>query len=488
MKLRRKSIRPKIDFAEIPKKRLIAGVFLGIFHAVIWYALLYLSREGIRICFSAFDSVGDFRIWVFTDAEVNFYNIFFACIAVIFGHSECIRFWLEVPRKFRDKFYRRRLNIIHEQKALNWIFMMTFAKVFSLVGLFISGLLWRYEVFDFNSEYRYAFFLVIIVLYLNTWNGIRHYFKNASLKWMLVSIGIVVSFSLLLSRINWIDYKEINTIALKDCIICQNDIKLASSDISQYFHGSTAHSKTFHLVRDSNNIAGNPICYFEYKKIRLEDLSDSVSLNMSIYDERMFFHFTARCIIDKRIKMKYIHQLYNELLESKIEKIAFDINPKGESYFRRKGIESVFVKKIVSFPYELLLKEKATDTLDYIDIYDKENYYYQINGTLHPKDSLTSYFINYLEDIPNNVFIYHIDDEMTFDHYMELITAYRSALNTMKNEYSEMNFNKPYDIYELSIEEKKELNKEYPNILYEANENMKKGTYYIPEWYKDDYE
>ena len=67
------------ELFEIPKSRLIMGLFAGLFFAFCFYAFMYLTRESFRFA----SLTVDYDLWILTDNEVRFYNLIFAFISVI---------------------------------------------------------------------------------------------------------------------------------------------------------------------------------------------------------------------------------------------------------------------------------------------------------------------------------------------------------------------------------------------------------------------
>ena len=201
--MKRGFLHNKPDLFRISKARLVYGITLGLLSAFIFYSFLYLFREVIRI----FSITEDFNIWVLTDSEVNFYNLFFAYLAVIAGQAVCIRFLLDKPRKLFTK-QKRYWNtaIIHDQRFLYIYFLNWFAKLAVLYALFFGVTFDNaFYAFSFYPKYNYLFILIILVLFLQSFTSIRRIFRN-SLKYLLLSAIVLSALAFGLSRINLLDY------------------------------------------------------------------------------------------------------------------------------------------------------------------------------------------------------------------------------------------------------------------------------------------
>ena len=191
----------------IPKPRFTIGILIGLSYSFVSYAFLYLMREFFRV----FSLTEDFDMWILTESEVYFYNFFFAFVAVIVGQSVCFSFWLDRPRKIFGNRHFRRTKIINDQRFLHWYFLSWFSKLAFLFGI-LFGHLFQGGFHDFSlyPDYNFMFVMIVVVLFLQTWNSIRPTFRRKSFKWMLASAAIVSIVAFGLSRINLIDYKAIN--------------------------------------------------------------------------------------------------------------------------------------------------------------------------------------------------------------------------------------------------------------------------------------
>ena len=129
MKKRILNIDPKIF--KIPRIKLITGILIGLFYSFAFYSFLYLIREVFRIL----SVTEDYDLWILTDKEVDFYNLFFAFISVIISQSVCFAFWFDRPRGFFEKRHYRTTTIVNDQRVLNWYFLSWFSKLAIVFGI-----------------------------------------------------------------------------------------------------------------------------------------------------------------------------------------------------------------------------------------------------------------------------------------------------------------------------------------------------------------
>ena len=204
------------NFPTLKKKEITLSIVLGLFYSFTFYSFLYISRETIRLL----SITDEYDIWILSDKEVNFYNLFFAFLSLIFAQSICLSQWFGKSR--------RKSAIINDQLCLNNFFLCWFSQLAILYGLFfgIPGM-GGFYVFSFYPKYNYLFIFILIVLFLQTWRSIRRIYKRKALKWMLYSAVIISILAFSLSRINLVDYRRINHICLEKNIAHKYNLELA---------------------------------------------------------------------------------------------------------------------------------------------------------------------------------------------------------------------------------------------------------------------
>ncbi|MEM8848353.1 MAG: hypothetical protein AAGD17_14740, partial [Bacteroidota bacterium] len=144
--------------------RFYSGLVLGTGYAVLFYFLLYSTREVLR-CFWISDY---YDIWLLSDQEVQFYNLFYAYVSTILGQSICFTIWFERPKDIYERNYRRRLSIVNDHKVFNWFFLAWFSKLAIAYAALLGATYGSYDfyIFSFIPKYEYLFILIIIVLFL----------------------------------------------------------------------------------------------------------------------------------------------------------------------------------------------------------------------------------------------------------------------------------------------------------------------------------
>ncbi len=129
-KMKKGFLKTKFKTLEISNSRLITGIVIGLLFSFVFYSFLYIIREMFRIMSEPF-----YELWVLTDREVSFYNLFFAFISVIFGQSICFNYWLNRPKRLFKSERFRKISIINDQRFLLWYFLSWFSKIGLVFGI-----------------------------------------------------------------------------------------------------------------------------------------------------------------------------------------------------------------------------------------------------------------------------------------------------------------------------------------------------------------
>jgi hypothetical protein len=212
----------------VPGFRLYLGLLTGLCFSFVFYSFMYIIRETIRIV----SFPPDYPLWVLTDDEVWFYNLIFAYIALIMGQSLCFIIWFDSPRRMFDRRSFLRKKIVNDQRVYNLYFIFWFTKLALFFGLLFGHLfVGGFYVFSFYPDYNYVFIMIVIVLFLQSWNSVNHFFREGSLKRMIFSIILISLLAFSFSKINLYDYNRINKILLEKDVLHNYSVNLHESDI-----------------------------------------------------------------------------------------------------------------------------------------------------------------------------------------------------------------------------------------------------------------
>ena len=459
------------DFIKISRFRLITGLLIGAFYSITFYSLLYMSRETIRLL----SIMPDYDLWVLTDGEVYFYNLFYAFIATIFGQSVCIIYCLDRPRRIWGRQNYRKTTIINDQRVLNWNFINWFAKLAFVFGLmFGMALPYGYYYFGFYPEYNYIFILIIIVLFLQTWTTFRLTFKKKSITWLVISMISISAFSFGLSRINIIDYKALNENILSKNIHHKYDLDLPESNIYTKPEKLSLLENIYFVLEKGDMENKEPVLVVDRQEIPIDNLYNHIRDWMSVRDAVDIKFMTFRLSVHGRIKMRDVYEIQNVLSHSNIRRFSYAVKPAKEE-------EYIPYLKHLSFPHHLQKWDIATFKIE--DVYERISEEYNIieikqnvSGTclidnkIVEFDSLKTTLKKLIEIYPKSTLIYVLDKDVYFEDYFKVISSYKEAIYELRDMYAISEYSAKFDEI-FDYENRNEVIAKYPYRVFEILEN-----------------
>lgn len=458
---------------QISRFRVIAGILVAIFFSFFLYSFLCLSREIFRV----FSVTREFDMWVFTDQQVNFYNLFFAYISVIFSQSICFRFWIEMPRKINGKKNYRITSIVNDQRGLNWFFLFWFSEMAVVYGImFALNFPAGFYVFSFYPDYMYIFILVVIFLFLQAWNTIRLSFKEHSLRWMMISFGIISVLAFGLSRINLIDYKTMNQSFLDQNIDYKYTLDLVETDCYERQYNFSL-IENIYLVKSKNPNKPDPIILIEKREVELCGFGEAIIERRLTRTKSELYDLDYKIHIDKSIKMEFVNQIKKELTNSGINKISYAVLPENPVFDKRFYKLFLFRIKIYDFTLEAFEpKEMYARIKNFKNIIEiKQNIIGQcyINDIEIENGNINKTIRNIIIQDPTNYIIkFHVNDDIEFESYFMVISKIREVVHELRNEYSNKNYGKEMNSLELDLKEV--VRNKFPFVLIELTTDFMK--------------
>ncbi len=453
-------------FFETTRVRLLLGLIVSLFYAFSFYALLYVFREFLRYYSFVFNE----HLWVLESKEVVFYNLFYAFIAVILGQSFFFTFVFDRPKKIFSKKNYRRNNIVNDQRFLSWYFLSWFSKLGTMYGFLLTDVFsGGYYVFSFYPDYNYLFILIIVVLFLQTWTSIRLVFKRKSLKWMFVS-GIVVSLlSFGMSKIDLIDYVDLNK-------------KISEKKIVNKYKLELPESGSYEKVRESYF---NLHIYIVKSKIEKEGITiivnnEIVSLDRLVYKILEFRAGSVRHLsyrikyllhVDKDIKMSYVEAVKQEFFKVNSLKISYVVVPINREYNSKYYTNHVFAKDYwfyqrIGFSIQDKL-EKFDKLFNIINIKKDGLDCVSVGGLLIDVPSLKVSLKKIIEKDPNYGFAVYTNEDDKYSEHLKVLTSTKHAVDELRSEYADKVFMKEYG--ELNDKEERLVKEKYPYRVLELS-------------------
>ncbi len=471
MILNKKFLHKDPDFIELSKFRLIVGVILGLLYSFSFYSFIYIIRESFRIL----STTEKYDLWVLSDKEVNFYNLFFAFLSVILGQSVCFVFWFDQPKKIFGIRNYRKTSIVNDQKFLNWYFLSWVSKLAVIFGLFFGfAFHGSWHLFSLYPDNNYVFILIIITLFLQTWNTIRLTYIRKSLKWLFVSIICISTFSFGLSKINLTNYKAINKSILSKNIHYQYKLNLPSSRIYERAEKRSLIENILIVCAKDDKLNLKPIIFAENKKIPLDSLHFKIRDWQSMRNE-IEIPFVVYCLyIHRGIKMDFINKLKTELSKWGIYQISYAVIPSDDDIYAQYYPDVSFPTRIPNWYSDMTnldeIKQEINEIPNIIQIKQSANSIITINKNVVEISALKPTIKQIIKSNPNYLIKYNINDSIDFSSYFKVLSKSTEAIHELREEYSQWNYAQKYEW--LSNKEQREIRDKYPLRILELTTEM----------------
>ena len=354
-----KEEREKISFREeitISNIRLWGGFIVSILLSFSLYQFFIIGRDFLRLLTLS----DNFNYLDFSEKELIFYNMFFAFLSLIIGQSYFVKIIIDTNKKFREKKIQfKRKKITHDQNILIWFFLSWFLRFATMYGFLnmvgfgqnVNYAPAFYENFSFYEEYPYLFVLIILVLFLQSWQvlglTIRNYFKYLIGSFILISI-LAYGFT----KINLIDFEDYFMKQHAENPYIKKNIELPKIHFTESLSLRNKELEIF--------VSKNGEIYFNDKKRNFNELEKKLlEINN---DENRFNKFNSfvQLNIDEKTSLKHLYKLKKIINTYSDFKIAYSAYPENlihsKTYYQDKS-EGVFEgSKVGFFENEIILE------------------------------------------------------------------------------------------------------------------------------------
>ena len=311
-------------------------------------------------------------------------------------------------------------------------------------------------------------------MFLQTWNTMRRINKKHSLKWMIVSLIIVSTVSFGLSKVNLIDYKTLNNIALQNNIQLKYNLVVPEANCCEGKFENRSLTKVIYVVRNKQLANSTPQIFVDNQEVALNDLGLKILEFQRNLNEYEVYLCTYHLYIDKTINMKFVNELKNEMAKVNALKVAFAFVPPNARYDKR-------YYKNYTLRYRLAKNDSFSMLESYKGLSDFENIIevsntdageFVVNGKPILVENLKQEMKELINRNPNYYVKFYINNNVDFSVYFNLISKTKEAVDALRNEYSTLSFSKNFD--DLNDEEMSETVNKYGFRIFEITNEMKK--------------
>jgi len=349
-----------------------------------------------------------------------------------------------------------------------------------------------YSAEDVYPRYNIILVIIILVLFLHSWMNIRRLFLGKSLKWMLNSFVILTILSFGLSCINFVNYKEINRMALKRNVWHNYHIVLPESDVYDDLNRDYRRRATVMLVRDKVG-ATDPILLFRHTMDRTLSYNDyhriapdSLCHKIKEGDERFRYDegLIDPCVIyaDKDIPMKYVNNLKHQLSKAGVIRVEYAVVPVVREYNIRYydylGFRYVIPPYYESQDKVKELEKEISGISCVINVVEQSDHSLLMNDSLINRSEIRNLIKRHIKGRGDDYVIrYYINNSSPFSSYVSMVIGVSQAVNDLRNEYSMETYQLGYE--ELDYESQALIRKQIPVKLWEITEDMVMGDTFI---------
>lgn len=481
MKFKRRFYDSSINFKNISLKRFVLGIAIGLVSAFTIYSFFYVIRESFRVMSLGFNDYGFWSFqeeeFILTKSDRNFYNIFFSGLSLIFGNSIALLFVFSRPNKVINKFDSRRKRLLNDQVFLSFNFCYWFTKIGLVFGVFSMCCM----DFDFLPYFKPLAFLLLIVLYLETWKNLAFIIKKKRFKVQLFHLIIVLSLTYGLSKIDIVDYKSID----KASLFNNPKIEFPSSDFfstNNHYLGRNLEIAFKLKLNESNNLE----IYTEYReRINLEDVAYYISSERASRREELIPFLSVRILADEGLNIKNIKTFEAELYSAGVYKVHYEVYNKHlyETYFENGTIQKRLNKSILEFKVNNLVKNDTIELIQLpplrltppeIDYAFRDTIMIVIHKKLKMEEkpvSIQTISEEFKKTInTKTLFLYKINKETTYQDYINVLSAHNKAIHELREREQTIFIDSEYNYTESYRKEQLKLKEKYPIRIIEKME------------------
>lgn len=444
--------------------KLVSGVVMALLMSFVFYFFSCVMLEAFRVM----TLTPEYDIWVPSEKERSFYQLFFAFVSAVFAQSFCLAYWFDGPRRFFEQRHRSAVQIVNGQRNLNWYFLYWFAKVL-LCWFCIFGFPGAFYAFSLYPDFKHLFVLLIIVLFLHPWVAMRQAFKRKTVKWMALSAALVTILASGMSRINVVDYKSLDNTFLSRNVPHRYSLELPETDAVLKMQRASL-SKIVYLVQDKVEPEPRCLVIVDGKIVDLPTFSGSMEDWRLCHNEADIPLLTCCLNIDNKLKMKDVDEVLQVLADIRFYRIQYAVVPKHRELdvryynflalhtirlpirFHGDSIYQQWVEGVGEIPNQIVVTSLGAET-------------YDVNGILVEGKESKTIFKDLIRQDLNYIIRFKVDDEMLYGEYITVMASAMEALNDLKEEYAMERYMKHWT--QLSPDEEEEAYYRFPFRFFE---------------------
>lgn len=476
MTLPKHFINHRLSDLNISKSEILIGISLGVFTAFIFYAFCNVFIDVFR--FLVIDEEND--SWFLSEDQRFFFNLFYAYFSSIFGQSISLNYLLH---KSKIVFKRKKFRLMDVRANLNftiWNTMHWFGQAALGYGIFYFYFFYKLELYP---EFNYFFILLLLSLFLISWNPFLQIFKRQAYKVIISSAVLISAMAFGLSHVNITNRFGIEKELEKYSIHYQYKYEKIESEYFRFIRSDL--NENLYVVFSKDTNVSKPVLVSNNKEIKLDSIQSFVLKSRGTRDEADRKFLNINLCIDKDVPMSFVNKIKMEIALVSQYKMSYAVIPLNSEYSNKiyshcvvniKNPPLNLAKFIASpepkTPYKIL--DRTNPESDLVMIQHISDTLFNVEDKVIGLSELRSFYKKMMELNERRIFVFIINEKLNYEHYLRATIANLLGNMDAKNDYVMQKYGRAYN--ELEYDAQRVVNQNirnsyleiYPELLEEV--------------------
>lgn len=434
---RNKKIPPAIDKPQQTTKPYLllwTSGLIGLLTALFLYLAIAYGSEFFRIL--SFKNRSHFI--VLAPQQANFYNLIFAFFSLIAGQSIAITFYTQQSKRISRK---TKISIIHDQRflfatSIPWLYMIILILFVFYYLTFYNG----FQYFSFYPNYNFLWCLLLICLFLQSWNSLNLYQKRSQ-KWMFISFFVLSLLSYSFSKIPLLYQTSVSQIILNKNILQRQQIQLVTLHNPEQLN-ITKNQFDLFMVNDSLFTT-----FLESKQINFDSLETEIT-NLK-KNHALSQPLICRAFLDKNISTDQLARLSRSLSTSDVAVLAIAVLQNQDFNNNQVYNNHVIRFKIPNKRFigvnSTWLSTTQPDISKFDAVITFKNNRLLVNNQETNLNRLSSNIAQTLKNKDNNHILFSIQEPTKLSNMLTAYAIIRELMPLLRTQISQQIYNKDYN-------------------------------------------
>ncbi|WP_421977185.1 hypothetical protein [Roseivirga seohaensis] len=409
------------------------------------------------------------------DSEIRFYSLFLAGLSVVAGFGLSSELVLRTSERGSNHITKFNHRLIRNTLGFNtWSTLSVITRVLGIYALIGTALHLGYSL-KLDGKYRFIFYGILVVIFLNNWLESHRLLKQNYFKYLGCSALIVTLITFSLAKIFPLNHDLLNRSIKKHSIYVQYDFDLPEVKSYQRLRSRYGNTRLFLLPQLGSNLPKT----LNFNGTSINEISPD-SLANYVQNIDPIFPKEFELFVDKKVSLTQVMNL-RELIDKVFNspKISVRVSgiddelPEPATILYNRTITGVFpfqtdcsVEK--EFVSSLVKKQIKPSQVRWPEIdpcyavaeYSKYNRVLlevfedqlKLNGTIISKDLLREIVISLFQKYEDRALILiKPNTDISFGRYLSAIDEVRSAIIELRVASALVDYGFEYDFFNASV-------------------------------------